>query len=477
MANCTKCGRKLPSLVFGKRICEWCVRHEAMQRGEEPENAVQPVMPAPWTISNRSTLGFPQILVGINLLVFVAMVLNGISITDPGGETLVRWGANWGRLTMTGQWWRLITYMFLHIGILHIAMNMWSLWYLGSLCESLFGTWTFGAVYVVSGIAGGIASLAWNPYAVSAGASGAIFGLVGALIASFYLGEFSMPQGFIRPQLRILLIFSAFSLLNGIFGRVDNAAHLGGLITGLAFGALIARVAPSGDNVLRRGAVVSLVSLLVLAGGWLRYSHAYTLYYRWGDVLLSQNRPVEAIAEFQRAIRAKPNYVPAHLALSYAYSFIPNYVQAEAELKQVLELDPQNATAHYALGFIYLNEQRTGEAREIFKQILTADPNSARAHFGLGAALAAEKRYDEAIREYSAALQINPKFEGAYFNIGMSHAILKRYDEAIAAYLKEREIGDDYQTESALADAYRNKGMQKEAEDAMNRAAQLKQAQ
>ena len=476
MANCTKCGRKLPSL-FGKRICEWCVRHEAMQRGEDPEDAVQPVMPVPWTGSSSSTLGFTQILVGINLLVFVAMVLNGISATNPGGEALVRWGANWGRLTMTGQWWRLITYMFLHIGILHIAMNMWSLWNLGSLCESLFGTWTFGAVYVVSGIAGGIASLAWNPHAVSAGASGAIFGLVGALIAAFYLGEFSMPQGFIRPQLRILLIFSAYSLLYGVFGRVDNAAHLGGLVTGLAFGALIARVAPSTNSVLARGAVVSFVTLLVLAGGWLRYSRAYTLYYQWGDELLSENRPVEAIVDFQRAIRVKPNYVPAHLALAYAYSFIPNYVQAEAELKTVLELDSRDATARYALGFIYLNEQRMSEARGIFKQILAEDPNSARAHFGLGAAFAAEKRYNEAIREYSAALQINPGFEGAYFNIGSSQAMLKRYDDAIAAYLKEREIADDYQTESALADAYRNKGMQKEADDATKRAAELKQDQ
>jgi membrane associated rhomboid family serine protease/Flp pilus assembly protein TadD len=448
-----------------------------MQRGEEPENAVQPVMPVPWAGSNTSSIRLTQALVGINFVVFIAMVLNGISATEPGGEALVRWGANWGRLTMTGQWWRLITYMFLHIGIIHIALNMWCLWDLGMLCESLFGTWTFGAIYVICGIAGGIASLAWNPHTVSAGASGAIFGLVGALIASYYLGDFSMPQAFIRVRLRSLLIFAAYSLLYGLVGRVDNAAHLGGLVAGLAFGALIARFAPSADSILARGAVVALVSLLVLAGGWLRYSHAYTLYYRWGDELLSENRPIEAIADFQRAIRVKPDYVPAHLALSYAYSFIPNYVQAEAELKQVLELDPRNATAHYALGFIYLNEQRTGEAREIFKQILTADPNSARAHFGLGAAFAAEKRYDEAIREYSAALQINPKFEGAYFNIGMSHALLKRYDEAIAAYLKEREIGDDYQTESALADAYRNKGMQKEAKDAMNRAAQLKQAQ
>jgi len=355
---------------------------------------------------------------------------------------------------------------------------MWCLWDLGTLCESLYGPWTFGAVYVVCGIAGGIASLGWNPNGVSAGASGAIFGLAGALIASFYLGEFSMPQTFIRSRLRSLVFFAGYNLLFGaVAGRVDNAAHLGGLAAGLAFGALIARVAPAAESVLARSAVVAFVSLLVLAGGWLRYSRSYKLYYRWGDESLSQNQALEAIADFQRAIRVKPDYVPAHLALAYAYSFIPNYVQAEAELKKVLELNPRDATAHYSLGFIYLNEQRTNEARAIFRQILTADPNSARAHFGLGASFAAEKRYDEAIREYNAALQINPRFEGAYFNIGYSQAMLKRYDDAIAAYLKEREIADDYQTESALADAYRSKGMQKEAADAMNRATQLKQEQ
>lgn len=468
----------MPSALFGRRICEWCVRHEAMQRGEEPDDTTQPVMRVPWAAGNTSGMGFAQLLVGINVAVFVAMVLNGISVMDPGGETLVRWGANWGRLTMTGQWWRLITYMFLHIGIVHLAFNMWCLWDFGAACESLFGTWTFGAVYVVSGVAGGIASLAWNPNGVSAGASGAIFGLVGALAASFYVGEFSIPQTFIRARLRSLLLFVGYNLILGLLGQVDNAAHIGGLITGLAFGVLIARVAPSTENALARIAVVCIVAAMVLAGGWLRYTRAYPLYYRWGDEFLSENKPLDAIANFQRAIRVKPDYIPAHLALAYTYELIPNHVQAEAEFKRVLELDPQDATARYNLAFVYLNEQRTNEAREIFQQILTADPNSAQAHFGLGSTLAAEKHYDEAIREYNAAVKINPRFaEGAYFNIGSAQARLKRYDEAIAAFLKEREIGDDYQTEAALADAYRNKGMQKEAEAAMSRAARLKQEQ
>ena len=77
---------------------------------------------------------------------------------------------------------------------MHIAFNMWCLWDLGALCESLYGRWTFAAIYLITGVAGGLASVGWNPGVLSVGASGAIFGLAGALIASFYLGEFSLAE-------------------------------------------------------------------------------------------------------------------------------------------------------------------------------------------------------------------------------------------------------------------------------------------
>jgi rhomboid protease GluP len=136
-----------------------------------------------------------QAIFGINVAVFAPCCLAGVSMLDnPSGQDLVHWGANFGPLTVGGQWWRLLTCVFVHGGLLHIGFNMWCLWSLGRLAESVYGHWTFAAVYLICGLAASLASVIWNPVILSVGASGAIFGIAGALIASFYLGEFSLPK-------------------------------------------------------------------------------------------------------------------------------------------------------------------------------------------------------------------------------------------------------------------------------------------
>ncbi len=274
MANCSLCGRKLPPFTFGKTVCNWCVQHQAAQRGEIPDDARQPVMAAPW-IARQSSMSLTKVFFGINVVVFVGMLIAGISLMDPTGEQLVHWGANFAPYTLTGQWWRLLTSVFLHIGIIHIAFNMWCLWDLGALSESLYGSWTFGAVYLICGIAGSVASAGWRPTGLSAGASGAIFGIAGALIASYYFGEFSMPRFAIAGQLRSLLMFAGYNLLFGaVSGRTDNAAHIGGLVAGLVIGALIARLAPQESDIGPRVAILGVV-LSVVVAAFLAIQHHY----------------------------------------------------------------------------------------------------------------------------------------------------------------------------------------------------------
>jgi rhomboid protease GluP len=269
MTNCIRCGRKLPGLNFGKRICQWCVQHEAAQRGEDGDDAKQIVLPAPWVRGGESSITLTQVLLGANVAVFLAMALAGGSIADFSGQTLVHFGANFGPWTLSGEWWRLLTYMFLHGGLMHIAFNMWCLWDLGALCESLYGRWTFGAIYLITGVAGGVASLGWNPMVLSVGASGAIFGLAGALVASFYLGEFSLPRVAIQGTLRSLVVFIGFNVLFGsFFPGIDNACHGGGLVSGLMLGALIAKVAPEHDKPLKRVGVLLFVAVIVVAGAF-----------------------------------------------------------------------------------------------------------------------------------------------------------------------------------------------------------------
>jgi membrane associated rhomboid family serine protease/Flp pilus assembly protein TadD len=480
MANCAQCGRKISGFSFGKRICVWCVRHEAAQRGETSDDAKQPVMPVPWERGGTSHVAFTHVLVGINAAVFLGMVLAGTSFTDPSTEQLVRWGANWGPLTLGGQSWRLLTCLFLHGGILHIGFNMWCLWDLGALCESLYGPWTFGAVYFISGVAASIASVAWHPGGVSVGASGAIFGLAGALIASYYVGEFTAPRAMVRGTLRSLVVFAAYSLIFGAMsGRTDNAAHVGGLVTGLVFGALIARLAPDTNNIARRFGAVSVVALAVLGGGaWLHQSHSFEIHARRGVALMDEKKDAEAIPELQAAIRQQPGSVPARFALAYAYSNNGQLAQAEAELKRVIELDPRYEPAYFNLGVVYLDQKRTQQAKETFARMMEVNHNSAYAHFGLGRTLANEGDHQGAIREYQLAAGLRPDLDGVSYNMGLSYAGLKMYDEAIAAFLKEQEShGDDYRIEVALSDAYKAKGMTHQAEEAMRKAEQLKSGQ
>ena len=475
MANCVQCGRKLPPLVFGRKICEWCVRHEAAQRGEESEDAIQPIMPTPWAGTSTSPMMVTQAFFGINIAVFIAMALSGIAM-DPSSQQLVRWGANYGPYTLGGQEWRLLTSMFLHGGLLHILFNMWCLWDLGALCESLYGHTTFAIVYLVSGIAGSLASVWWHPGVPSVGASGAIFGIVGALVASYVLGDFTLPRFAITGQLRSLLIFAGFNLIfGGMNGHTDNAAHIGGLVAGLIFGAGIARLAP-GREWLQRAVVLLAVTAVILGcGAWLHRSRSYQIHVNRGVDLLDDGKIADAIAELQTAVRQHPDNLGAHFALAHAYFDQRQFAQAESELKRVLALQPGSRAARYELGIVYLNLRQTASAKEAFNTMLSTNPRDANARVGLGLAFFDEGDNVAAAREFQQAVDLDPEDADTYYHLGMAQLRSKNYDAAIAALLKSQEISgaDNAETETALADAYRAKGMQAEAALALQKAEKL----
>ena len=482
MANCIRCGRQLPGLTFGKKICQWCVRHEAYQRGELADDARQPVMRTPWASGSGATIGLTQIIFGINAAIFLGMALAGSTIMEFSIPESIRWGANVGALTFSGEWWRLLTNIFVHGGIIHIAFNMWCLWNLGALCEALYGRWTYATVYLICGVGASLASAAWNPYRASVGASGAIFGLAGALIAAFKLGEFSVPRAALSGTLRSLGAFVVYNLVFGFaLPGIDNTAHIGGLITGLIVGALIALIAPQHDQPLRRVAVFLVMTFALAAvavgsahyrGFPLRLGRAHAG--QAGD--LPENDPAQAIAHLQKIVQQRPDFVPAHLALAQAYFNQAEFAPAETELKRVLQLRPQDADARILLGMVYLNQNRPQDAKDTFTQLLTQEPNNADAHYGLGLTLATEENHQGAIEEYKTAVRLKPQFPGVNYTLGLSYAKLKQYDDAIAAFLKEQQgSGDDYEIETALAAAYQAKGLAQKSEAAKRKADQLKQ--
>lgn len=482
MAKCVKCGRELPLLKFGKlrNVCKWCVQYEAIQKGEPvADDERQAVMPVPWARGTTFPMGVTQVIAGICAAVFVGMALatNGESITGPTTAQLIHWGANFAPLTLSGQWWRLLTCMFLHIGILHIALNMWCLWNLGEMAESLYGHTTFAAVYLVSGLGASVVSAAVHPATVSAGASGAIFGVAGALIASLKLGKFSAPGAAVKGTLSSVLTFAAYNLIFGAMnGHTDNAAHIGGLVTGIVLGALIAVMAAERDRPLPRITAVVIVLLAVVCGaGWLQHTRGYVGHVQKAEQLLEQNKPDQAIAELGTAIKQQPEDARAHYDLAHAYSLKGRLADEEAELKRALELQPNSHYVAYQLGILYLNQQRTAEARQIFAQMIASDHQSADGHLGLGLVLASGNEHEAAIQQFQDALQLDPETSGVYYNMGKSYAKLNKLDDAIAAYRKALDTdGEDYDTELALATAYQAKGMHQEALAARSKAEQVK---
>jgi len=320
-----------------------------------------------------------------------------------------------------------------------------------------------------------LTSLAWNPAVLSVGASGAIFGIAGALIASFYLGEFSLPRAAISGTLRSVAVFVGYNLVFGaVIARTDNAAHVGGLVMGLILGALIAKVAPLQEQILIRVGVL-LFGLMLVGGGiaWLQHSRGYIGAMNQAYQSLDDGKATDAIAKLNALVRQRPDYWPAHLQLGRAYTIQRDYAKAGVEFKRVIQLNPGNEDAYDYLGYTELEQQHSDQARAAFAQLLKMNPISADAHAGLAAVFSLESKYSEALEEYKRTLQLAPDYQNVFYDMGLAQSKLELYDDAIQSFLKQRDKGDDPDNESALASVYEAKGMHREAEEASQRAQQF----
>jgi rhomboid protease GluP len=182
------------------------------------------------------------VVLALNVVVFGGMLLDGASIMSPTRDQLIEWGANQGVRTAGGEWWRLTTSNFVHIGILHIAFNMWVLVSAGPLVERLIGNAPFAATYLFAGALGSIASMMFRPMVVSAGASGAVFGVFGALLAVVLRQKGSIPMERVTRLRNSALTFVMYNVAFGLsMPGIDNAAHFGGLVGGFLAGAVSSR--------------------------------------------------------------------------------------------------------------------------------------------------------------------------------------------------------------------------------------------
>jgi len=225
------------------------------------------------------------LLLAINIAVYLWMVTHGVSPKDPTENDLLRYGANVTWLVLHGQWYRLLTATFVHVGLLHLATNMWCLWNLGMLGEPLVGPYGMVAVYFLTGIAGNLLSMAYNVYydvlfhdpsslfQVGAGASGAVFGIAGILIVLLSNRALPFPWEELRRLRSSVVKFSLINLVIGISTivvnvgiRIDNSAHIGGFLSGLALGVpLVPRMTSGRERYLKRQKITFALACLILA--------------------------------------------------------------------------------------------------------------------------------------------------------------------------------------------------------------------
>lgn len=222
--------------------------------------------------SRRHFLGFSKhfkvtpSLVILNALVFIAMLFSGVHILMPETAEVLNWGANFRSFVLNGQWWRLLSSCFIHIGIIHILFNMWALFSVGVFLEPLLGSWRFGFAYVIAGLAGSLNSIIFHFATPSAGASGAIFGMFGLLLA--LLTTSILDKNFRTSMLKSILPMILFNLLLGTSAMIDNAGHIGGLIAGLICGYLFAWHYKNPKNKLIMATSFALPVVLILTTAW-----------------------------------------------------------------------------------------------------------------------------------------------------------------------------------------------------------------
>jgi rhomboid protease GluP len=237
--------------------------------------------------STRSLLSAPgtYVLVGINCAVFLWMVLHGVDPASPTPGQLIHFGANVPALVLHGQWYRLLTATFVHVGLIHLLTNMWCLWNLGLLGEPLLGPWGMIAVYLLTGVAGNLLSLLVNILmrdivSVGAGASGAVFGIAGILIVLLSNRKLPIPAFELYRLRRSVMQFAGLNLVIGLATivlpviRIDNSAHVGGFLSGLALGVpLVPRMTSGRTRYLARQKITFAAAALLLAlfGHWIAH--------------------------------------------------------------------------------------------------------------------------------------------------------------------------------------------------------------
>jgi membrane associated rhomboid family serine protease/Tfp pilus assembly protein PilF len=352
-------------------------------------------------------------------------------------QVLLNLGASFGPYLHRGEYWRLVMPMFLHGGWVHILGNSYALFILGPILERVYGSGRYATIYVAAGMGGALLSMLASTN-ISVGASGAIFGIAGAMVVTGYVHRDVIPRRWGRAFGRGIIPFIVLNLAFGLSVHgVDNWGHLGGLTTG----ALLALVSPPPRQEFSYGDIaeppspawvyfpVGVVVLAMVATA----NHYRTI--QAVDRLLAEGERFESAQQYdrelqsiQQAVRLAPKEEQPHEAMGTYYLKQRKYGEAIQEYQEAIRLGSDDH-ARLGLGLAYELKGDPGKAQQIFEAVLGKNPQTARGKGLLASNQAAladlyaqQKLYGEAISKYQEALRLDPNQAGAHNNLAWLYA-------------------------------------------------------
>jgi len=326
-------------------------------------------------------------LVAINLLVFVVMLFYGAGLWHTSNGVQLAWGANFGPATQDGQWWRLLSAMFIHFGAVHLVLNMWALWDVGRLLERLLGPLRVVGLYLGAGAAGNLLSLVvQGNQAVSGGASGAIFGLYGALLVGLWRERAQVEQGEFRWLFGGAFAFTVLMLgLGFVVPGIDNAAHGGGLLAGALLGRVLAKPWAVGNppSVLAGWRGRWLAAGLLVLGVALLVARLPAPSYRFSEELRAQQAIAQFLTEDQRISQQWSAMVQAGPRQGLSFDALAGRVDEdvaaryERSFEQLLAASPDSAipSAQKLESLQAYASQRAEDARDLAEKLRRTAPH------------------------------------------------------------------------------------------------------
>ncbi len=357
-------------------------------------------------------------LFAANMIVFLMLVFSTAksfrSILVPAEQTLIDWSANYGPLTLGGEPWRIVSNTFLHASILHLALNLYVLFNLGPYAESLLGSRRMFALYMLSGVTGSLSSLIWNPFNVSAGASGALFGLFGCFVEESVLGSGFSLKEVLRPARVILMIAVVISCVYGAFmPGIDNAAHLGGFLAGALLSNYFRQDVKLPWNNRDSAAVGMALTILIFGTSaeyfWLRSNSQFLamLDYQNALPLLKDKKYQEALTYLNAAADRYKDF-DVFIRRANALFKLGRFEDALEDCDNALSLEPDNPEGYLERGLIHHGQNNEGLAIEDINKALQLDDKNPLAYNNRAWSYACLGSWETAIEDCNKALAIAP---------------------------------------------------------------------